>query len=542
MRILSILLLAISCCAEPVLAQIGSHGDYFNLEWGDRNRFRGEVQRIVDVNHRSFTVIINRTNFFTALFPNSRRLIFREVGGLSTHSEGKIRLKGDGRNVVATDVIDLGPDLITIAQRSRFWSSKNELFYHKFNYKNPNAVIEGTKIISYFRPATPPHLKQLGLVSSEDITKAAAYYTIPVRQGDFPGFGYVLFDNARGEYEKNTQQIPYVNFQLEIYDQFVSNNGDLYALAKEYYRHNPSLPWSFMNRYFAKVRAFKAVDGKFQEFEINQPDYIIQEFKMHTDENGNFICSGFYADDIWSGVRGVFVLELDRNTNEVVRSTKMPFTPEFLSSGVAAWERSWRDRFRANTARQQGLGDFKILEFRKTADGGFIGIAEHQDMQLRERVTGSEENQKVRIDQLYYYDDMIVYKISVDGKLEWARRIPKNQQSTNDEGYFLSAAHAVTNDRVFLLFNDSKRNYNDDGTYGDAEFPFPAAMVGPWNVIGSVEIDLKTGEMKRRMLPGRSETRTTFVPKYSRFDVRSNEMIIYGKNNRRHRFGLVSFR
>lgn len=521
-------------------AQIGFNGDYYTIEWGERTRFRGDVQRILNVNHRSFTVILNRPTFFGSLFPNSQRLIYRDVASLSVGSQSKIRLRGNGKKVVASDVIDLGSDIITLAQRRRF-GGQNQMYYHNFNLKSVFGDVEGKQIISYFQPMGPAGMKQMGLLTSEDFTKAAAYYTIPVRQGDFPGFGYVLFDQGRGETNSGTVQLPYVTYQMDMYDQFMANNGDLYVLGKEYYRHNASMPWSPQNRYFAKLRAFKVTEGKFQEFEINQ-GMLIQDIKMSVDESGNFICSGFYADDVFSGVRGVFIMEIDRTTNEVVKVKKQPFTMEFLSAGVAAWERTFRDRIRANSARQQGLSNFRVLDFRKTSDGGYIGISEHQDIEWKMRVTGEGENQKVNWDEHFYYDDFIVYKLDESGELQWVKRIPKSQESKNDGGYFLSAAHAVTADRVFLYFNDNKRNYLDDGSYNNAEFPFPTAFIGLWNVIGAVEIDLKTGELKRRMVPGRSETRATFVPKYSRHDYNRNEMIIYSRNGRRHRFGLVTMR
>jgi hypothetical protein len=535
-----VLLLILSISLNEASAQIGYNGDYFNMEWGERARFRGDVERILNVNHRSFTIVVNRPTFFGSLFPNSRRLIYREVAGLTPGSQGKIRLRGNGKKVVATDVIDLGSDIVTIAQRQRF-GGQNQLFYHQFNPKSVFGDVEGKQVISYFLPVGLAPMKQMGLVTSEDFSKAAAYYTIPVRQGDFPGFGYVILDQGRGEMSSATVQLPYVNFQMELYDQFLSNTGDLYVLGKEYYRNNPSMPWGPENRYFAKLRAFRVVEGKFQEFEINH-GMLIQDIKMSAAENGNFICSGFYADDVWSGVRGVFMMEIDRNTNALVKVNKQPFTMEFLSAGVAAWERSFRDRIRANSARQQGLGNFRVLDFRKTGDGGYLGISEHQDIEWKMRVSGEGENQKVNWDQHFYYDDLIVYKLDENGQLQWAKRIPKSQESKNDGGYYLSVAHAVTPDRAFLYFNDNKRNYQPDGSYGNAEFPFEAAFIGNWNVIGAVEIDLKTGEMKRRMLPGRGETRSTFVPKYSRHDYTKNEMVIYAKNGRRHRFGLVTMR
>jgi hypothetical protein len=137
---------------------------------------------------------------------------------------------------------------------------------------------------------------------------------------------------------------------------------------------------------------------------------------------------------------------------------------------------------------------------------------------------------------------MIVYKLKADGSLDWVKRIPKTQQSLNDGGYYLSVSHAVTNKKVYLMYNDNKRNYLDDGTYENREFPRPANFMKVWNTIGLAEIDLNTGELSRRMLMGRAELTTSFVPKMSRYDIANQEMIVYGKRGNRHRFGRVSFK
>jgi len=61
--------------------------------------------------------VVNRSGFFSALFPNSQKVILREVASLNAVSESKIQLKGDGRNLFAADVVGLNRDLITLSQR-----------------------------------------------------------------------------------------------------------------------------------------------------------------------------------------------------------------------------------------------------------------------------------------------------------------------------------------------------------------------------------------------------------------------------------------
>ncbi len=512
------------------------------IHWGNVERYRGQTQKIVNINNQNFTVVVNRTGFFGGLFKNSRKIILREVASLNAVSETKVQLKGDNRNLFATEVEGLNRDLITISQRMRTFEGKNEMFLHQFNAANTSGAVEGEKIISYFVFNAPTQLKQIGMINSEDFTKVAAFFTIPVRPNEFPGFGYILFDQAKGKYAQHVTQLPYLNFQLDFSDAFVANNGDFYILANEFYTLNPNMPISLTNRMFAKIKAFRVVDGKFSEFEVNQPGFIVQNMKMATDNENNFVASGFYADDIYSGVRGVFYMVLDRNSNLVLKLEKQPFTAEFLNSGMASWEQSWRDRMRQNTSKPQALADFKVLDFRQTKDGGYVVITENQSVVVVPRVSGTPENPRVTYTENFFFDDVIVYKLDASGVLQWVKRIPKNQQSTNDAGKFLSIAHGVTDQSVHILFNDVRRNYGNDARFLEGQFPFPVQYMAGNNVIAYVNMNLETGNFTRTMLPGLSQNQVTLIPDLCEFNYNTQEMIVYGQRNRRHRFGHMRLR
>lgn len=512
------------------------------IQWGQLEKFRGNTQKIVNINGQNFTVVVDRVGFFSGLLPNRRKLILREVASLNTVSEKKHQLRGANRNLAPAEIHGLNNQLIAISQRPRVWGGKNEMFTHTFNLSHADKNIEGEQLISYFVHNAPTQSKQIGMINSDDFSKVAAFYTIPVGPGEFPGFGYVLYDQAKGKYAQQVTQLPYMNFQLDFSDAFISNNGDFYVLANEYYLSNPQMPWSPNNRFFAKVRAFRVIDGKFSEFEINQNGFIIQNMKMTTDEQGNFVCSGFYADDLYSGVRGVFFMNLDRKTNELVTIKKQPFSQDFLSTGLASWEQSWRDRWRANQNKPQALADFVLLDFRATADGGYIAITENQSVVVTSRVTGTAENPTVKYTENFYFDDIIVYKLDAQGNLTWVKRIAKNQQSMNDRGRYLSVAHAVSNSTVYLYFNDVQRNYNSDGGFRFDQNPFPVQFISGNNVIGAVEFDLNTGSFTRIALPGLNANRVIFTPQMCEYNYETNEMIFYGQRNRRHRFGHAKLR
>lgn len=512
------------------------------IQWGNVEKFRGTTSKIVNVNGQSFTVVVNRASVFEVLLPNRRKLILRDVASLNTAAEKKIQLKGDNKNLSAAAVEGLNNQLVTLSYRSTDMSTRNSVFAHVFNPNSVEKSVQGEQVISYFNINVPSSSKRIGMINSEDNSKVAAFFTIPVRPNEFPGFGYLIYDETLGKIAQHTTQLPYQQFQLEFSEAFLSNNGDFYILAEEYYPLNAAVPINPNNRAFARMRAFKALDGKFEEFDINRDGIIIMNMRMSTNNDQNFVASGFYADDLFSGVRGVFFMTLDRKTNAVLQIKKQPFTAQFLSSGQAAWEQSWRDRNRQNSTKPQALSDFRVLDFRPTQDGGFVVITENQSVMLVAKQTGTPQNPRITYTENFFFDDLIIYKLNESGDLSWVKRLPKNQRSINDKGQFLSVAHGVTANHVYLIFNDIKRNYDNNNNFIEGQFPFPMQYVAGNNVIAYVEMNLSDGTFTRQARPGLSQNQVVLIPGLCEFNYNTNEMIVYGKRNRKHRFGHMKMR
>jgi hypothetical protein len=182
------------------------------------------------------------------------------------------------------------------------------------------------------------------------------------------------------------------------------------------------------------------------------------------------------------------------------------------------------------------------LDFRQTDDGGFLVLTENQSVVMVPKVSGTPQNPRVTYTENFFYDDLIVYKLNDQGDLSWVKRIPKTQQSINDQGKFLSVAHAVTSDKLYLLFNDVRRNYNATGQFIDGQFPYPMQFISGNNVIAYVEMNLSDGSLIRQSRAGLTENKVTLVPKLCTFNHNAGEMIVYGQRNRRHRFGFMKMR
>lgn len=515
--------------------------DNFSMEWGERTRFRGEVTSIVGGHGLGFAATVQRNSLLSFFFPNRQKLIVKNLNNLTAVDQHKVSLKGDGRHVRPYVVGDLSNDLVVLSQRSRWWTNRNELFYHTINATQPSSLAEGEKIYDYVRLGRTQNAPLLGLTMSEDFSKLATYFTIPVQANSFPGFGFLLLNEFGIKYGEDVDMLPYLPLQLDIHDHFIANNGDYYMIAKEYYRISQNLPWSMANRYFAKLRLFKVKNGKLSEIDINRKGYAIRELKLNHDSENNLICTGLYGDDVKSGVRGVFFFKIDNTSEQVIEEEQSLFTSEFLNTGQATWDMNWRDRMQAQNQRSQGFENFKFHDFRKTADNCFIAICEHQEMVLRPRGKPDEDGNQ-RHEKVYYFDDVLVYKLNPEGKLMWVQRVPKIQESVNDEGFYSSIAHGVTDKYLVFLFNDNSQNYDDNGVFNNRTYPRRGNRNLFRNAVAMVQVDLKSGNVSRKLVIKRQDLRVDLVPQMSRYDYATNTLITYGKRGRQRRFGRFVFR
>jgi hypothetical protein len=509
------------------------------IDWGERFRYRGEVVRILQPEGRNFAIAGLPKSLWGALSPHSKKLEVLSLSNLTPVSTTSFRLRLDGKKVAPFHVVESSTyDLITIGKRTSFFSSQPKVFYHYFNRQGTDREVEGKLITSYRLSPQYKNLSFTGIQQSPDFSKAGIHYSIPVGPADYPGFGYVLFDEVNGAYREELNMLSFKMNEMDIYDHFLTNDGVYYMIGKEFTNRNIYNPFITTEGDVVRSRIFQDTDEGLVEIPLNTLNIIPQDVQLLT-KNEELLVSGFYTDDAQSDVRGVFFTRIDRATNEVISTTSQPFSQAFLSSGKAAWERSYWDELVAQQNRDYQLNNFRILEFQMTSDSGFVVVAEHQEVDAIQKNSSTEENTTPKYDYRYYFDDVIVYKLSSEGILEWVERIPKTQSSLNDEGAFSSVLVAINQEKVHLFFNDSQRNYDQTSLKFDQEREQPfSSSLGFQNVIGHVELDVFSGKAQRKMLAGRGELKVVFNPKLSRYNPETKEVIFYGNRNNRHRFGF----
>jgi hypothetical protein len=143
----------------------------------------------------------------------------------------------------------------------------------------------------------------------------------------------------------------------------------------------------------------------------------------------------------------------------------------------------------------------------------------------------------------YYYMDIVAFKLDINGSFLWGKRIPKNQISMNDNGPFSSFISCNNDQQAYVIFNDNKRNYDEDGIFDST----PNALNGlslsnRKNVVALAKINLATGAIDRTAFFSKKELSAIVIPKQMQIDWKNKELLMYAINRNREKFGILSFK
>ena len=94
---------------------------------------------------------------------------------------------------------------------------------------------------------------------------------------------------------------------------------------------------------------------------------------------------------------------------------------------------------------------------------------------------------------------------------------------------------------MYFIFNDNDKNYDEAGNFIDVQKISAANYSKQRNAVALTEIDLETGEMKRKTFFDRSEIGALAVPKLFDVNYQTGEMLLYSIWGRKEKFGLLRF-
>jgi len=428
------------------------------------------------------------------------------------------------------DILMIGGELYFFTSYSNQAKKKNFLFYQKLSKR----LTLSKKLVNIQEIDSRNKANDGGFdfEISRDSSKVLLYSQLPYKKNQPERFALKVFDNQLQELWATNVTLPYADNRFSIEEYRVDNKGDVYLSGIVYNANR--LEQRGKPTYNYVILAYTNGGSDLQEYRINPKDRFITDLTFRSNGKGELICAGFYSEKGTNTVKGACFFRIDAFTKEVLQSSFKPFDFNFVTEYYAKWRKNLAENAekKGKKKREAELYEFALDDLIVRSDGGAVLIAEQfyvYSTYYRD-FTGY-----LQTNYYYHYNDIIVVNIRPDGDIEWQVRIPKQQTSTNDGGYYSSYSKAVVRDRMYFIYNENRKNIQNPESDRRPRNTSP----GSYSVVALTEIT-KDGKAQTFPLFLNKEADTATRPKICA-QTGSRKMLIYGERGRKYRFANLLF-
>ena len=393
---------------------------------------------------------------------------------------------------------------------------------------------------------------------SKDTSKVLIYAALPKKKKQPERFSLQVFDQNFNTLWAKEISLPFDDDRFQVEEYRVDNQGNVYMLGVVYqdkskFRRGGQPTYQYI------LYTYRNNGEDVEEYKVDLGDKFITDLTYRVARNGELVFSGFYSEKGTYSVKGTYFFKLNPTTKAITNKNLKAFDFKFLTEYL-----SDKKRDKAKKASRKGdkkgapeLYQYALDELILRSDGGAVLIAEqyfverdydyNYDRYGYGRFGGGRfgggrfggpfnnpyglNNYREEI-YTYNYNDIIVVNIQPTGEIEWAARIPKHQETTNDGGYFSSYAMSVVRDKFHFVFNDNPKNY-DPNDKSNRLYSYDGRNA----VITLATID-KNGQVDMEPIFDNRQAGITTRPKICK-QIGRNEMLIYGERGRKYRFGSL---
>jgi hypothetical protein len=361
---------------------------------------------------------------------------------------------------------------------------------------------------------------------SRDSQYLLAYGQHPLKKNEQEQFSLTVLDTSMTIVWEKTVSLPYPNRNFSIEECRVSPSGEVFVLGVLFEDFSTSRRQGSPN-YQYRLLHYSESGNTVEEYAIGLDRLFITDLTFRINRDKYLICAGFYSEKNSYSIKGVCYVRINLERKDIEGIATRPFDFDFLTQ-----HHSPNQRRKAEEAEQEGnvrkqpeLYNYDLNELILRNDGGAVLIAEQFFVDRQEYWdwwTGQ------RIIEFYYnYNDIILANIRPDGSIQWTARIPKQQVSLNDNGFYSSYARAIARDRLLFVFNDERGS----GRRGRLNSGNSNLVMAEVQLDGKVNTFLLEDNRGNPVIPR---------PKSCR-QVSRNRMIITGEYGRNFRIGSLYF-
>ncbi len=444
---------------------------------------------------------------------------------------------GDGKKeMIYENILQIKDNLFLFTTYQDQKTKMNSLFVQTIDKNSllPNSDAKKIAEIDY-SGNRKSNSGEYSIGTSRDGSKILVFYNQPYDKGEKEKFGFSVFDITMNLIWSKNIVLPYNDELFDIEKKKVDNQGNIYLLNAVYKEKRRKKRHGEPN-YQYTILSFKKDIENAEEYPIDLPGKFITDMQFSITDNQDFVCIGFYSDKGTFSIKGTYYVSIDGKTKEIKSQSFKEFSIDVLRENLTERQQKKLDK-KIEKGKQVELYEYDLHEVIHRDNGctTLVGEQYYVDIVTTTQTIG---NTTTTTTTFYYnYNDIIVVNIDPKGQIEWVKKIPKRQVTTNDGGFYSSYVMSITNDKLYFIFNDNPKNLLESTT-DSKKFATFSNQKGSVAVL--VEVD-KDGNYKKEPLFKTVDAEVMIRPKVCE-QISSNEMILFGQRKKAERFARLTFK
>ncbi len=345
-------------------------------------------------------------------------------------------------------------------------------------------------------------------------------------------FTFKIFDaNLKEVFAKNLE-LPMSGRKFHIVQYAFGKSGNIYMSAKVVRKKKKSRTKTAVEKYDNTIFVYNIKRDEINEYPIKLTKFIPSDITFELDNEENVIVFGFFtAKAAKAGeFSGIFYQKINPKTLKLVTNLATKYYYKVFKKEEMA-EFSQKRNIAKESKSSEFLYDYNLNDIVFIDNGSCIFIAEHYYMETRTMI--DPKTKEETIIYYYHYNDLYTALVDKDGNMKWLKRIPKNQNSFNDDGYFSSYSVTTVGSKVKIMYNDNPANLNINESLKIKELKNPKRSVAVMLTIYS------DGSWDKAKIFGSDDVKTIFSPTI--FTSIKDNFIIYGQSGKEYKFGGFFF-
>lgn len=376
------------------------------------------------------------------------------------------------------------------------------------------------------------------LVESWDGKSILILHNHPFEKYNNEKFSYKVFNGKMEKIWAKEIELPYKDRFFKMSHHLLDQHGNVHMISsvhEERSKENNRENGVANNQY--NLLSYYPKENLLKEFEISLGDKWVSALTFDMAPDGSLVIAGFYGNSADFSLGGTFYLRMDPISRKIIHSNLKAFEKDFLREFLPE----------KKVKKGSGLSDFYFDHLIVREDGSAVLVAEQYYMHVVYTYNDPYMNgmygynswnyspyYRNNYNYQYYYNDLIVVSISARGEIEWAKKIPKRQMSSNDGGYYSSYSLAFNERYVYVLFNDNPRNTPEyRSRYSDLY-----AMTKPSKSTAMLVTMDREGKFVYSGLFSQKDMNLILRPKMH-YQNTKEQLVIFSQRGTRYKFGLL---